>query len=648
MTEHLHRPAFTGVAVRQVRNWFLGILACVAFSSVPPAARAQTIDTFAQCDYEIALGNSGIYPPYIGFCSAGCTVTALAMLLKFYGTDFIETAPFEFVALDPETLNDFLVKNRLLYHIRGHARRRTGWKWKRITNVTQLLGGSQLVFHGSSPKACNADPWISIAQAYTPAPSGTIHCPLPARATWSSCYGHQVLLLEELRFSPSDIRWNCADPGGGVLDIYNNYDRLDVVLPAGVTYPPASVELVGDTRRLLAGEPVAFSAFAGSGDRVLVIDSEGRRSGVDSLGVTYFEIPGTSEGEIFTDELDGGEVEPGLTGVDGSAVGPATFEIRVTDVQLDGCSAEMQLGDVRGNESDVPVAGDGSRFVVSRSVTIGDAVRAGMLQAGDYARLVDVFVVPLGAGRPFVLDADLETGIYATLPEGAAPSGRYALSGEVEEVEGLPVYECVYVRKHGPVGGNTSPVANADSLVLSNGVDLLIPASTLIANDTDADGQSLLLEAAGDTPESHGTVEVEGSSIRYTPDQGFTGVGRLAYSIADGAGGKAAAPVSVLVQGSTGVDVGPRGTALAVRLMHGNPTVRADVELVVEGVGLEVVTVSLYDARGSLVGAQQFRGQGQSLRVAFGAGTGRLDSGLYFVRASTSTRTAVAKVVVLE
>jgi large repetitive protein len=89
---------------------------------------------------------------------------------------------------------------------------------------------------------------------------------------------------------------------------------------------------------------------------------------------------------------------------------------------------------------------------------------------------------------------------------------------------------------------NHPPVANADTLSTFENV----PASiSVIGNDTDQDGDTLTVTAAG--PASHGTVTFAGGNVTYTPAAGYVGPDSFPYSISDGHGGTASSTVAVTV-----------------------------------------------------------------------------------------------------
>ena len=81
---------------------------------------------------------------------------------------------------------------------------------------------------------------------------------------------------------------------------------------------------------------------------------------------------------------------------------------------------------------------------------------------------------------------------------------------------------------------NRPPVGNADSYTTQQDALLTVPAATgVLANDTDADGNTLTAAKVGDP--SHGAVvlNADGSFV-YTPVAGYHGPDSFTYQVSDG------------------------------------------------------------------------------------------------------------------
>src|SRR4028119_1374988 len=95
---------------------------------------------------------------------------------------------------------------------------------------------------------------------------------------------------------------------------------------------------------------------------------------------------------------------------------------------------------------------------------------------------------------------------------------------------------------------NQPPVANTDSATTAQNTAVTIAASTLLANDTDANGDRLSL--TGVSNPVNGSVTFSNGNVIFTPSTNFTGNASFDYSISDGQGGTSSANVSVAVGGT--------------------------------------------------------------------------------------------------
>jgi VCBS repeat-containing protein len=92
---------------------------------------------------------------------------------------------------------------------------------------------------------------------------------------------------------------------------------------------------------------------------------------------------------------------------------------------------------------------------------------------------------------------------------------------------------------------NDQPVAGSNSLTTAENTALSIAVNTLLANDSDVDGDTLSISSLS-TP-THGTTSRSGDTITYTPTAGYHGPDTFTYTVSDGNGGTAAATVTISV-----------------------------------------------------------------------------------------------------
>src|SRR4028118_363179 len=95
---------------------------------------------------------------------------------------------------------------------------------------------------------------------------------------------------------------------------------------------------------------------------------------------------------------------------------------------------------------------------------------------------------------------------------------------------------------------NQPPVANTDSATTAQNTAVTLAASTLLANDTDANGDSLSLTGVSNAV--NGSLTFSNGNVIFTPSTNFTGNASFDYTISDGFGGTSSANVSVAVGGT--------------------------------------------------------------------------------------------------
>jgi len=126
---------------------------------------------------------------------------------------------------------------------------------------------------------------------------------------------------------------------------------------------------------------------------------------------------------------------------------------------------------------------------------------------------------------------DLIIGAWLADPNGIINAGQsYVLFGQASSPTNQP------------------PVANSDSATTAQNTVVTLEASTLLANDTDADGDSLSLTEVSNAV--NGSVTFSDGNVIFTPSTNFTGNASFDYSISDGKGGTSSASVSVAVGGT--------------------------------------------------------------------------------------------------
>src|SRR5262249_31952218 len=96
---------------------------------------------------------------------------------------------------------------------------------------------------------------------------------------------------------------------------------------------------------------------------------------------------------------------------------------------------------------------------------------------------------------------------------------------------------------------NHAPVAQDDVLATNQATPLLITSESLLANDTDADGDKLRVTLVAEGGPTHGTLALSGTgSFLYQPKPDFVGSDSFHYFAWDGRAFSSAATVTINVQ----------------------------------------------------------------------------------------------------
>lgn len=124
---------------------------------------------------------------------------------------------------------------------------------------------------------------------------------------------------------------------------------------------------------------------------------------------------------------------------------------------------------------------------------------------------------------------------------------------------------------------NDIPVANTDTTSTHQDQAVVIPIATLLANDTDADGDALTVTSVQGA--THGSISWVGSNITFTPDALYSGPAGFTYTVSDGHGGTATGTVNIAIDY---VNTPPTLGAI------GDEIINEDALLTIAGTGADV------------------------------------------------------------
>ncbi|CAA0100461.1 Uncharacterised protein [Starkeya nomas] len=118
-------------------------------------------------------------------------------------------------------------------------------------------------------------------------------------------------------------------------------------------------------------------------------------------------------------------------------------------------------------------------------------------------------------------------------------------------------------------GDNTAPLASDDTgFTAQAGQMLVLSAALLLANDTDADGDTLSILSVGNAVGGTATLDAAGN-VLFTPTAGFNGAASFTYTVSDGEGGHDTAKVEIAV--GAPVNHVPEATDDRLYVLQGKP-----------------------------------------------------------------------------
>ena len=244
----------------------------------------------------------------------------------------------------------------------------------------------------------------------------------------------------------------------------------------------------------------------------------------------------------------------------------------------------------------------------------------GRVHANDADGTAIVYSIAAGNGNGwFAIDS--ATGVITLTAAGAA--------AEANDYEaGLPAHALVVQATDGtatvsiPVAlteqnVNDNPAAGPDTATTPEGTPLTIPTATLLANDTDADGDTITLTSVQGA--THGSVALVDGNVVFTPDADYNGPASFTYTIDDGHGGSSTTTVAVTV---TPVDD-------PVRAADDSYTVAEDGRLALDLLAND----SVPDGGAHIVSINgvELTGEAQTIRVDHGSVDVAADGSLSFV-----------------
>ncbi|WP_205909782.1 DUF4082 domain-containing protein [Rhizobium pisi] len=205
--------------------------------------------------------------------------------------------------------------------------------------------------------------------------------------------------------------------------------------------------------------------------------------------------------------------------------GPHTGSLWTADGTLVATVTFADSGSVSGWQT--------ATFTNPVHITAGTTYVASYSTTGSYVATANYFTSAHTHGSLTALAGS--NGVYA-VGVSAFPTSSYQSSNYWVDV----VYN--------QATGNAVPVAaNDNGYTTYSDTALSIAAASLLANDTDADGDPLSITGVNGAVNGTVTFNSQTKSVTFTPTAGYTGAASFSYSISDGLGGTASATVSLTV-----------------------------------------------------------------------------------------------------
>ncbi len=207
--------------------------------------------------------------------------------------------------------------------------------------------------------------------------------------------------------------------------------------------------------------------------------------------------------------------------------------------------------------SDTAAGADWETFVIDNTCSVLISASPGPdnsnpLFAGGTVEPSGVIPTQKNGSRVFNIVADTEYSVADVLVDGVSvgPVTTYTFTDVGESHHSITALFTFI--------GNHAPVATDDSYEVEEGSTLVVSESGILANDSDADGNTLAVALPVTVDTANGTLEcfVNGA-FSYTPDTGFVGIDTFQYIVTDGQDTSPTATVTIAVTSSNDCPVWP-------------------------------------------------------------------------------------------
>ncbi|MFS2180563.1 DUF4082 domain-containing protein [Rhizobium pisi] len=381
-------------------------------------------------------------------------------------------------------------------------------------------GSTAGIFPGQSP-GTGTNYWVDVVFD-----AGPNSAPVATDDTGLTISGNDTVVI-----SIASLVGNDTDPNGDALTI----SAVGNAVNGTVTLNKQNGTVIFTPTNNYSG-PASFTYTLSDG-----------RGGTDQGSVSLTVNPGPAGETLFTS----GEGPTGASFNDGQSMQLGMKFVASTRGTITGIRYYKAAGDSGPHAGSLWTA-DGTLVA---TVTFADSGSVSGWQTATFTNPVHItagttYVASYSTTGSYVATANYFTSAHThgSLTALAGSNGVYAVGVSAFPTSSYQSSNYWVDVVYNQATGNAVPVAaNDNGYTTYSDTALSIAAASLLANDTDADGDPLSITGVNGAVNGTVTFNSQTKSVTFTPTAGYTGAASFSYSISDGLGGTASATVSLTV-----------------------------------------------------------------------------------------------------
>jgi Cadherin-like domain/Bacterial Ig domain len=270
----------------------------------------------------------------------------------------------------------------------------------------------------------------------------------------------------------------------------------------------------------------------------------------------------------------------GLT-VEGAEIVNSPYTITATDTLV-----------VAAGSADTLLANDSDPQNDAFAITAIDGVA---ITSGQQLTLASGALLVINSDGSFSYDPN---GVFDGLPTGQVATDTFTYT--VTDERGAVDTATATVTLIGLNTDNRAPQAQDDAITMVRNTTTDIVPGTLLADDTDADGNQLNILSVQDGV--NGTAALVGGIVQFTPTAGYVGPASFTYTVGDGQGGTSTATVNVTVNANPSP---PEPAPDTLSVVQDSGISRGNVLINDRDVDSNVLTITRFEVGGRTFAAGQ-------------------------------------------